>query len=116
MNDYELALTIPEPTPMRFDKHGHPAKEYFTARLNGKEITRSSRWWAMFHKKAWNEDISNGTVQQKVKKGWNQENACLAFKRETEQEVMERLGKIKPIRLDVKASIERTFFSRRLVE
>lgn len=117
MTDYELALTIPEPKPKRFDRGGQPVKLFFTARIDGKPISRSSKWWAEFHKQAYGEIIDRCAISSRVKKGWDQEIACLARKGESEVQAMERLGKINTTRIDpdAKTSIEQGFFSRSLV-
>jgi len=92
-DSYEFALTLTETSPKRFNSGGVPVRLYFTAEIEGKRISRSSRWWAEWHRETSDKPLFRTEVGQRVSRGWNEQNACLAKRGENETAYLKRINK-----------------------
>jgi hypothetical protein len=93
---YELAISIPEPEPS-YCNGGVRTKEFYTAQIDGKDITRSSRWWSMWHDATEGAKFGRCTVRQRISRGWDEDAACLARKKERQADYFKRSGKVEKV-------------------
>ena len=108
---YKFALTIKEKPCKRFDSNGNPERIYYTARIEGKEISRSGVWWSKWHELTQGKALNRCLVGMRIRRGWNEENACLARHKEKETDFIKRTGKPKkqPLTLDMKETVINSF-------
>jgi len=112
---YEHALTIIEPKPKRLNSGGVPVRKYYTSKIDGKKISRSSKWWGVeWHEVQYGVKGHRCMVTSRLKHGWqSEENACLARKGESEADYIKRTTK-QPILKGVKPDqVVSVFLSRR---
>lgn len=90
---YEYALTIKLPPPKTTNQLGGKPADKYTAPIEGNLIRATSKWWGKRNTEAFGIFCSATLVQQRRKRGYSEEAACLAKPSETEKQYYQRIGK-----------------------